>query len=143
MEQKASSKTKNWVLIIIGIIAIAAGFFSATKSETINNLFIEIGAGQVAVNVAEAYPEHRQVSAKIAYAIESAILARTTSTKELSDMIYKEVSEITDISDAQVSQLIDTIMKQINISFEVSETEAEYHAKLISLAKGLQAAVKK
>lgn len=138
VEATPTKKKKSWIVIVVGVVLLAIGGTSYFQSETINNMFVEIGANQVTAGVIEMQPGSRNAFLKAADVIDAAIEARKTDPTELAELIEEAVKPYTGKID--VSPVISTVINQINEAYKVGETEDKYIEKLKKVASGMRSA---
>lgn len=133
-----TNKKKSWIALIVGVVLLAVGGISYFQSETVNNVFVEVGAGQVTTGIIEMQPNSRAVFIQVANVIDAAAEARTTDPTTLAGMIDKAVEPYVSILD--VSPIVTSVINQINEAHKASDTEEKYILKLQKVAAGIRSA---
>lgn len=138
VETTTTKKKKAWIVIVVGVVLLAIGGTSYFQNETINNVFVEIGANQVTTGVIEMQPDSREAFLKAADVIDASIKARKTDPTILAALIEEAVKPYT--GNIDVTPIIVTVINQINDVYKVSETEDKYIEKLKKVAAGIRSA---
>lgn len=134
------SKAKVWASIVIGAMLVLAGGFGVFQTETMNNMFMEIGAEQTAEGIIEMHPDAAKAIGIAADTIDAAAQAREATPDHLAILITSALEDA-GVEGRFIKPIITMVIEQLNEAYKVSSTEEIYLAKAQAVAAGLRKAV--